>query len=336
MTELEARIQAFGAVVDGAQDAMALLSLLELGVFQRLVAGPLTAHVLGEQVGVDGDRLRAFLDRVSALGFLRKDGERYRLLAADVALFDPAHGRSRALGFSTVAQLFGRCAQAVEVLTSDTSLSVAGTGAEASVEDRTRFLHYLHSRSQDIAAELAGALLAAGPAARVVDLGSGLGSYAAAVLDRAPEARALLVDRPTARPAVEAFLVEAGLEDRVSFQGGDFLADDWGSGHDLAFASNLVHNLGEAATRELLALCHQRLAPGGRVVLKDLVVAEDRLSPPSATRFALSMALFTDRGGVWPAGECRAWLEDLGFVDVHEVPLVTAPDAWVLVGRRPG
>jgi len=330
---LEARIAAFGEVVSGAQDTMALLTVFELGVFTALWRSPQTAHELGDALGVNGHRLRAFLDRVAALGFLAKQTDRYSLVPGDEDLFDPEHDRARALGFASVEKTLGRCARAVEVLRSDTSMAVAGTGAQASVEERTRFLQYLHTRSEAIAAELAE-LLCQTPARRIVDLGCGLGTYAAAVLSLAPDATALLVDRDTAEPAVRAFLADRGLSTRARFQAGDFLTHDWGHGFDLALASNLVHNLGHKATVALLARTLERLAPGGRVVVKDLVVDDDRLAPTGATRFALMMALFTDRGGVFPASEVAGWMRELGYVEVGEVSLQTAPDAWVLVGHK--
>lgn len=334
MDPLEERIRAFDAVAGMARDAMALMAVFEVGAFSALRDGPATAAELGAACGVSGHRLGAFLDRVAAHGFLVKSGSRYALVDGDAALFDPDAGRTRSLGFASVESLFTQLSRSVGVLRSDVSLTVAGTGGEAPPEERARFLRYLHDRSQEGAAEVAERL-SGEPVRRVVDLGSGIGTYAAALLARNPTATATLVDRVNAREVVEEFLRDSGLEDRAHFVGGDFLTDDFGDGHDLAVVSNIVHNVGEEATRALLARLHERLVPGGRVALKDLCIDDDRLAPDSAGRFAVTMALFTPRGGVFPAREVAGWLTDAGFDLVSSEELEVAAGSWLVVGRRP-
>ena len=316
-----------------AQDSLALIAAHEVGVFRALVDGPMTAAELGERCGVSGWRLGAFLDRVAAHGFLAKEGSRYRLVPGDEVIFDPTSGRGASLGFSDVAVAFGRMARAVEVLRSDDSLSAAGAGGDATAEERARFLRYLHERSIEGAEEVAG--LVVGDVGSVVDLGSGLGTYAAAVLRRFPEATAVLVDRPNAAEVVEAHLAAEGLADRARFVGGDFLTDDVGDGFDVAIVSNIVHNLGAEGSQELLLRMHPRMAPGGRILVKDLAIDAERLAPASAGRFAITMALFTPRGGVFPASEVATWLEDAGFVVEDSHDLVVAEGSYMVVGRRP-
>ncbi len=185
---LEDRIRAYGAVAGRATDALALLGAYEVGAFAALLGGPRTADEIGATCGVSGWRLGAFLDRVAALGFLVKEEDRYGLVAGDEGLFDPAGDRAGSLGFHDVAGTFARLGRGVEVLRTDTPLPVAGSGGEASAEERARFLRYLHTRSLAGAEEVAGRLLAGGPARRVVDLGSGLGTYTVTLLRRDPDA----------------------------------------------------------------------------------------------------------------------------------------------------
>jgi hypothetical protein len=124
MNQLDERIQAFGDVAGMAKDAMALLAVLEVGAFRALLAGPATAAELGEATQVSGWRLGSLLDRVSAMGFLVKDGERYALISGDEALFDPDGEHSQALDFADVDTTFSRLAQCVTVLRSDQKLEL--------------------------------------------------------------------------------------------------------------------------------------------------------------------------------------------------------------------
>jgi len=103
---------------------------------------------------------------------------------------------------------------------------------------------------------------------------------------------------------------------------------------DPALVGNLIHNLGEADSRRLLGRLRSRVAPGGRVAIKDLVVDDDRLAPASAGRFAVSMALFTDGGGVFPASEAVTWLEAEGFTHESTTVLQRAGGSYLVVARR--
>ncbi len=327
------RIRAYDDVVGMAQDSMALLAAFETGVFAALLAGPATAPELGDRLGVSGWRLGAFLDRVVAQGFLVKDGGTYALVAGDEGLFDGTAGRTRSLGFADSETFFGRLARGADVLRTDQSLAVAGTGGDAPPAERARFLRYLHERSQGGADEVASELTRE-PVRRVLDLGSGMGTYATAILRRATDATAVLVDRPNAGPVVAEHLHDVGLSDRARFIGGDFLQDDLGGGFDLAVVSNIVHNIGSETTCRLLRRVHGLLLPGGRVAIKDLAIQPDRLAPASAGRFALTMALFTERGGVFPAEEAVDWLGATGFTLESMRDLVVAKGSWLVVGRR--
>lgn len=334
MTEAEivARRGAFDGGVGAALDAMALLSVHEVGVFTALVEGPATAAELGQRCAVSPWRLGAFLDRTAALGFLAKEGERYALVAGDQALFAGGVGQRAGLTFTDSATFFARLARGTEVLRTDVAIPVAGTGGDATAEERARFLRHVHERSLAGAAEVAKLLLAR-PVTRLVDLGSGLGTYATALLREAPAATAVLVDRPNAAPVVEAHIHEAGLEGRARFLAADFVEEDFGEGFDLALLSNIAHNIGADAMLKTLRRLRHALRPGGRVAIKDLVVDADRLGPSSAGRFALSMALFTERGGVFPAGEVADWLEATGFGDVETHQLRDAAGSYLVVGH---
>ncbi len=46
------------------------------------------------------------------------------------------------------------------------------------------------------------------------------------------------------------------------------------------------------------------------------------------------MALFTDRGGVFPASEVEDWLRSTGFEVERTVELTAARGAYLVVGRR--
>jgi hypothetical protein len=84
-----------------------------------------------------------------------------------------------------------------------------------------------------------------------------------------------------------------------------------------------------------VAAAARAVAPGGAVVIKDLRVDDDRSGPIEGLLFALNMAIYTDAGDVYSTAQLRAWLTEAGLVEIAEHRLAAAPDAIVVVGRRP-
>src|SRR6185295_19562493 len=65
-------------VATGFWASQALLSAVELKVFTILFGGPRTALEVAQEAGADPAALEALLDANCALGFLHRNGDRYR------------------------------------------------------------------------------------------------------------------------------------------------------------------------------------------------------------------------------------------------------------------
>jgi SAM-dependent methyltransferase len=129
------------------------------------------------------------------------------------------------------------------------------------------------ARVERLAGFLAAALTGERP--RVLDVGTGPGVLAAAVLRAVPGSRVVCHDFST--PMLErarADLAWAG--DRVGFHASDLAARDWAAGLDGPFdavvSSYAIHNLRVAATiRSVYTDIARVLAPGGCFLLLDMV-----------------------------------------------------------------
>lgn len=330
----EDRLQRWEELLGGLDDAMAVLAVADVGAMEALRDGPSSGADLAVRLGVSAHRLIAFLNLAALSGFVVRDGRTWRLPEGDDAFYDPAGPWQGRLGASDLQGQFARRARAVEVLRSAEPIAVAGTGAAVSEAERRQFLRYLHDTSQEVAQEVAG-LLGEGPVRRIADLGSGVGTYAHALLRAHPDATATLVDRPNAATIVAEVAAEAGLGERVRFEPVDFMSEDFGAEFDVVVLSNVVHLLSASDNRRLLQRVADRLAPGGRVAIKDLAVAHDRSGPASALRFGVTMAMFADAGAVWSTQDVAGWLRDVGLevADTHD--LQQAEEQYLVVGRRP-
>jgi hypothetical protein len=77
---------------------------------------------------------------------------------------------------------------------------------------------------------------------------------------------------------------------------------------------------------------HASLKPGGRVAALEFVPNPDRVSPPMAASFSLTMLATTEAGDAYTLDDLDAMYRAAGFTDIagHSVP--TGPHT-VVVGR---
>ena len=105
---------------------------------------------------------------------------------------------------------------------------------------------------------------------RVLELGVGTGETSRRILDVHPAAKLIGIDESAEMLAVAA-VAAVGADLRVSR-----LEDQLPAGtFDLVVSALAVHHLDEAGKADLFARVAERLRPGGRFVLGDVVVPED-------------------------------------------------------------
>jgi len=326
------RIQKLHEVRASVDDAMVLLSLHEVGVYGALVAGPATADEIGQRLGLVGSRLKPFLELAAHLGILQHQDGRFRLHEGDEKFFDPRLDYGVGLPATTLQQFFATRGSASAILRGGATIEVAASGGKSSVEKKSEFLRYMDTVTREPARELA-ALIPAEDVRRIIDLGCGPGTYAYAALERFPEARALLADRPEAGPEIGKIAAERGLAERVEFRATDLTGDELPSGQDVAILSNVVHCFGAQTNAQLVARIATALAPAGCLLIKDCAIEEDRSGPTDALRFGVSMAMFSEEGSIYSAEEAATWCRAAGLRDLS-IHSVESDGNYVVIGRR--
>ncbi len=167
---------------------------------------------------------------------------------------------------------------------------------------------------------------------RMLDVGGGSGAYSIAFAGANPELRADILDLPTVAPIAQRHIARAGLSERVKTREGDLRKDDYGSGYNLVFLSAICHMLGPDENLAVLGKCHTALAKGGRVVIQDFILENDKTAPLNAALFSLNMLVGTERGSSYSEKEYSGWLRDAGFSEVRRVRL--PGPTGLMIGRR--
>lgn len=103
---------------------------------------------------------------------------------------------------------------------------------------------------------------------RVVDVGGGRGSLLTAILKTNQIATGVLFDLPT----VIAEVAKPGLGSRCELVSGDFFVEQ-PAGGDAYIMKWILHDWDDAACGRILASCRRSIAPGGKLLLIETVVA---------------------------------------------------------------
>jgi len=305
-----------GEVSNGFQASCVLLAAAELGVFDALARSDATAEQLSERIGGDRRATGVLADALAAMGLLVKTADRYA----------PAPGAGEVLTESGPASQLAMMRHRANCLRSWAQLAAvvrsgrpaertpSVRGAEA---DRAAFIEAMEAASRSAAPTLVAAL---GPGAfrHVLDVGGGPATWTIALLRACPDATATLYDLPATLPIARRHLVAARLAERVRLVAGDFHQDaSLPGGADLAWVGAIAHQHSREQNRELFAKVHAAMVPGGRLLLRDVVMAASRTSPAGGALFAVNMLVNTPGGGTFTFEEFSEDLVAAGFVNVR-------------------
>lgn len=294
------------------QGACVLLAAVELDLFGALADGPLDAERLATAIGADRRATRILADALVALGLLEKRNGAYA----------PAPGIAPALsgaGPDSVRAMLrhqGVCLRSWAWLaaTSRAGEPVEDGGSIHGAEaDRAAFIEAMEVASRHAAPRVVAAL---GPPRfrHLLDVGGGPGTWTIAFLQAVPGARATLYDLPQTLPIARRHLEAAGLAERVELVAGDFYADAaLPAGTDLAWVSAIVHQNSRAQNRDLFAKVHAALAPGGEILIRDMVMDASRTRPAAGALFAVNMLARTEGGATYSLAELSEDLAAAGF-----------------------
>ena len=82
-----------------------------------------------------------------------------------------------------------------------------------------------------------------------------------------------------------------------------------------------MHNYDTDIAIKLLQKSFNSLQPGGLILVVELDIRPDGISPLFAALFNLLALAVMERGEVRPAEEYRNWMQSIGFTDLEHIPL---------------
>jgi SAM-dependent methyltransferase len=318
----------------------------DLGVFDALAPGPGTSDDLAAAIHADPRATRVLLDALYAYDLVgRAEGEdgcavyaltpdsQACLLQGELFSLAGKIGQDRRFAWSAWRDL----ASAVR----SGSLDAAGTEqrnqlSDADYEVLARSLNFWAPPIVEILAGALADLPSWQPAGapRMLDVGCGSGVYSHLLIQRFPGLSATGLDTARIVPIAAEQARRLGVAGAFRSVGGDFFADDWGSGFDLVLFANIFHLQTPESACALLAKAATAVAGDGVIAIVDHVL-DDGAAPQSTQdrffRLFATLMLATGGGDAYSAGDYDAWLAQCGL---RRYALLDTPMHRVLLARR--
>jgi acetylserotonin N-methyltransferase len=165
----------------------------------------------------------------------------------------------------------------------------------------------------------------------LVDLGGGTGHLALAACERYRQLQAIVFDLPDAVVLAREIVTASPAAERIQVIAGDFFVDPLPQG-DLYTLGRILHDWTEEKIVRLLRRIHDRLLPGGAILIAEKLLEEDKGGPRWAQMQNLNMLTCTE-GKERTLSEYETLLRDVGFAEVYGCRTLSPLDA-VLARKR--
>lgn len=298
-----------------------LLTAEDVGVFDCLDEAPRTAEDVAEATGLPPDSARRLLTGLCALDIVerRPDGRYVNGPEAETQLVS---GKPDYIGdmFDHVREvLYPSWGNLEEVLRAN------GTATDGAAEDGVpsenvyddpdslrSFMEGMHTITYGSAKNFAAHAPELEEVDHIVDIGGASGAFLIALAEQFPHLEGVIYDLGPVRPIAEDFIRDSGLEDRISFQEGDFFNYPIPSGRDAYSLGYILHDWDEDAGSLLLSKIADAIRPGGLLIIGESLLNEERTGPLHVARNNLNMMVVA-RGRERTADEYRDWIGEHGF-----------------------
>jgi len=311
----------------------------EVGTFAALAQQALDTATLAAQLQVDARALQIHLGVLAALGFVeRREGLWQASAAARTWLHPQAQGyygpllhrhRDR-LGLHQ--QLLGTLRTGRKADSHQSAVQEWERG-QMPADLAQAITAYMDAHSRAAALAVAQQPLFGG-LQRVLDVGGGSAIFSIELARAHAQLAATVMEIPAICAEAEGYIGRAGLADRVRTQAVNMFTQDWPTGFDAHFLSNIFHDWSDDTCALLARKSFAALPPGGRILLHEMLMDDDGCGPLATACFSLLMLLGT-RGRQYTLAELSALLQGAGFVDVTAQS--TGGGYYALVSaRKPG
>ena len=312
-----------------------LLSAVELGVFTELSKGPLDQEALTSRLALHPRSARDFFDALVALGMLARDGGVYANTPETTLFLDKAKptyiGGILEMANKRLYRFWDGLTEALRTGLPQNEAKDGGEDLFGVIYADPVILESFLRGMTGVSLPAAQAMAAQFPWNEVtsfVDVGCAQGGATVAIAQAHPHLVAVGFDLAVVQPVFEAYVKEKALSDRVRFAAGDFFAGPLPSA-DVIIMGHILHDWDLEQKRMLLAKAYAALPEGGRLIVYDAIIDDERRQNAFGLLMSLNMLIETNGGFDYTGAECIGWMKEAGFREAKVQPLA-GPDSMVI------
>lgn len=296
--------------VDALEEARILLAGLEFKVFTILDKKSMTVKQIASRANANSEGMECLLNALAAMGALRLRSRKYSNVPDMRKHFCEASPHYKKGTIHLRRENNDEWTHLIKIIREGRDSS--DFEGQDNPKFRRNFTFAMHERSLAFADEIAR-IVARQPVGNLLDIGAGPASYSAAILKKDKNATATALDRPAALKVAKELIGDTGLAKRFNFLKGDLFDTPYGDNFDTVFFSNILHIYNRTQNKNLLRKIHKSMVKGGRLILVDLFLKENRTEPYNAALFSLTMLMFTATGRTYSFDETEKLLKECGF-----------------------
>jgi SAM-dependent methyltransferase len=298
------------------QKSRILLSGFELDIFTHISDSGTTCQEISQKLKLDGHACERLMNALASLGFLTKEKGLF-FNTDDSFTFLSKNGSEYLGGLMHSNHLWNTWSNLTKVVR---------TGIAAHPDEINErgegwlfpFIAAMHDRAKKQAPQqLAGVDLSG--VRSVLDIGGGSGAFSMEFLNRKPEIEATVFDLPNVIPITSQFLEKEGFAGKVKLHSGDYTTDNLPEGFDMVFLSAIIHSNSLKTNQDLVKKCFKALNKGGRIIIQDWIMNDERTQPLAGAVFAINMLVGTEAGDCFTETEVSEMLTTAGFRNISRV-----------------
>ncbi|MEY4640370.1 MAG: hypothetical protein RLZZ227_364 [Pseudomonadota bacterium] len=295
----------------------ALSVALELDIFESLDAQPDTPEGLALRRDFDARGLRALLPMLMQLGFLVQRERRFQLTEAGTQYMLKGSPFSWAALFKRVGPTIAAHKLLLETINKERERAVKNRPADGwesghvDMEMAREVTAFMHAHSMPAAQGMIRTCDFSG-IRKVLDVGGGSGCFSIALASLRPDIYCSIMELPTICELAQHYIDDAGASGQVDTVTVDMFRKPWPAGFDAHFFSNVFHDWSVDTCIELAKKSYAALAPGGCILLHEMLLDDSGTAPAPAVAFSLLMAMGT-LGQQFTLAQLREILETAGF-----------------------
>jgi len=324
-------------VVFGAYGKSAVMLAHKLGLFVLLHEKPRTAEEVCAALKIAQRPAETLLAVSASLGFVRCQGERFRLTALSEDYLLPNSPTYFGSYFDLIIDNYAVCSldSLEKAVLTDKPQVYGGAEVFKSHEEQAQlardFTRAMHSISMGPALAWPSKLNLSRHRL-MLDIGGGSGAHSIGATLKWPKLQAAVFDLAPVCEVAREFAAVQGPQGRIATHVGDMWEDPFPQA-DLHFYSNIFHDWAPEKCRLLARKSFDALPSGGRIVVHEALYNNQKTGPFTAGAYSMIMLGWTSGGRQHSGKEIAQMLRDGGFTRIQITP--TFGVMSIVTGRKP-